>query len=256
MSLHHLIVGPIPPGYTVDHINHDSLDNRRANLRITTVQINTLNRTLARNNTTGETGTYCRDDKQCAVAFWSSAEYVQQTACYGYSKYGGKEAALVMAKARRAAEIAKLPPYVEALQTAISILPVVAATSMVGPHLHAGESGTEHVTRENSHTRWVARWVGIDKKWHRAAYIDSRCGGRDKALEEAKKRRILEVAKVTAAAATVAEEKEGDDEATDEPEEWDSSESEPEGGDTEPEDDNGGAPLAKIQKSAPPTADH
>lgn len=41
--MHRWIMQP-PPGLVVDHINHDTLDNRRSNLRIATVSQNTANR--------------------------------------------------------------------------------------------------------------------------------------------------------------------------------------------------------------------
>lgn len=45
VKLHHFIVGtPIWEGEEVDHINRDKLDNRRANLRITTRAVNSRNR--------------------------------------------------------------------------------------------------------------------------------------------------------------------------------------------------------------------
>lgn len=51
-----LIVG-VPPGYVVDHINGDPLDNRRANLRMATVSQNNCNRTV-KANPTGYRGVY------------------------------------------------------------------------------------------------------------------------------------------------------------------------------------------------------
>ncbi len=42
--LHQCIVGPIPKGHSIDHINGNPLDNRRANLRIVTVSENNRNR--------------------------------------------------------------------------------------------------------------------------------------------------------------------------------------------------------------------
>jgi HNH endonuclease len=43
MRLHRLILNPLP-GFEVDHINGDPLDNRRVNLRVVTHQENMMNR--------------------------------------------------------------------------------------------------------------------------------------------------------------------------------------------------------------------
>lgn len=40
----------------VDHINHNTFDNRKSNLRIVTVSQNNMNKGLRRDNTTGYTG--------------------------------------------------------------------------------------------------------------------------------------------------------------------------------------------------------
>lgn len=40
----------------IDHINRNKLDNRKCNLRLCTQQVNTLNRGIAKNNTSGCTG--------------------------------------------------------------------------------------------------------------------------------------------------------------------------------------------------------
>lgn len=45
-----------PPGYEIDHINHNPLDNRKINLRICTHQQNQFNQPLQKNNYSGVTG--------------------------------------------------------------------------------------------------------------------------------------------------------------------------------------------------------
>ncbi len=44
LLMHRIILGDIPPGMTVDHINREKRDNRRSNLRIVTQGENNRNR--------------------------------------------------------------------------------------------------------------------------------------------------------------------------------------------------------------------
>jgi hypothetical protein len=56
LRLHNLLINALP-GFVIDHINHNGLDNRRMNLRIVTTSQNTLNRNgLSKNNTSGYRG--------------------------------------------------------------------------------------------------------------------------------------------------------------------------------------------------------
>ncbi len=53
--MHREIISP-PYGLVIDHINGDSLDNRRSNLRVCTNAENGRNRKIASNNTSGHSG--------------------------------------------------------------------------------------------------------------------------------------------------------------------------------------------------------
>ena len=56
--MHRVIVGDIPEGMEVDHINRNRLDNRRANLRIVTVSANRQNKTSANGSTSKYLGVF------------------------------------------------------------------------------------------------------------------------------------------------------------------------------------------------------
>jgi len=60
IKLHRLIwtelIGKIPPGYEIDHINGNRVDNRLENLRVVSRATNTLNKKMSARNTSGYTG--------------------------------------------------------------------------------------------------------------------------------------------------------------------------------------------------------
>lgn len=63
ISMHRQIL-EVPSLQQVDHINHDTLDNRRLNLRICNNQENQRNEKISKNNTSGFKGVSWRKDKQ------------------------------------------------------------------------------------------------------------------------------------------------------------------------------------------------
>ena len=52
----HRVVNDTPKGMDTDHINHNTLDNRKSNLRTVTGSQNQMNRVLHKNNTSGHMG--------------------------------------------------------------------------------------------------------------------------------------------------------------------------------------------------------
>lgn len=79
----------LKPGLEVDHINGDSADNRRENLRIIKKHENQQNMKIARNNTTGFTGVYERKD----INMWKS-EFQYMTCLTISTSYPYKEMAI------------------------------------------------------------------------------------------------------------------------------------------------------------------
>jgi hypothetical protein len=55
-KLHRFVVGQIDPAFIIDHINGDTLDNRKQNLRVITRAENNKNMRKRINNTSGYTG--------------------------------------------------------------------------------------------------------------------------------------------------------------------------------------------------------
>lgn len=53
LRLHNVLLGPYPEGLTGDHINGNSLDNRRCNLRLIDRVAQAINRRTPKNNTSG-----------------------------------------------------------------------------------------------------------------------------------------------------------------------------------------------------------
>jgi hypothetical protein len=66
-SMHRFILDA-PPGWEVDHVNGDTLDNRRSNLRLATHSENMRNSRLSSRNTSGFRGIYRQSDTYRWVA--------------------------------------------------------------------------------------------------------------------------------------------------------------------------------------------
>lgn len=63
IQLHRFILNNVPQGMDVDHINRNTFDNRRENLRIVTKAENNRNKGIPKNNKTGFLNVYYRKSK-------------------------------------------------------------------------------------------------------------------------------------------------------------------------------------------------
>lgn len=89
LRMHRLIADP-KDGEVVDHIKGNGLDNRRSNLRNTTVKVNNLNRVNAsKNNKSGMIGVH--KHKGYWTAQWREEDRSRQK-CFSIEKYGEEAA--------------------------------------------------------------------------------------------------------------------------------------------------------------------
>ena len=90
--LHHLIMDfnydPVSK-MTIDHINRDSLDNRRINLRIATRFQQLTNRNIFKNNISGKTGIRCSGNSYIVE---SQKNYIRGSKSFSINKLGKEEA--------------------------------------------------------------------------------------------------------------------------------------------------------------------
>lgn len=77
--IHRLIAGA-GRGEVADHINGDTLDNRRSNLRVCSQAENTRNKTISKANTSGYKGVYLRDNRWQALIMVGGKQ--RRAGCY------------------------------------------------------------------------------------------------------------------------------------------------------------------------------
>jgi len=89
IRLHRLIM-KFPKNKVIDHINHNTLDNRKENLRICTNKQNTRNQTINKNNTSGIKGVsfYIKKRNGKIYKYWRSViRYNNKLTTLGYFPY-------------------------------------------------------------------------------------------------------------------------------------------------------------------------
>lgn len=99
LPLHHVVAGCPLPGYVIDHINGNPLDNRRCNLRAATKSQNAMNRTkLPSTNTSGYLGvSWSKKDR-----LWTAYIMLNKK----HHKYlGGYKTPELASRARKEAEL-------------------------------------------------------------------------------------------------------------------------------------------------------
>jgi len=112
---HNLAMRHIPTDITVDHINRNSLDNHKSNLRLVDQRIQSINRGIKSNNTSGVTGVSYYKNPKGWVTTWHDGDGNQCSKSLNLKKYGN-DYAKVLAIKHRSWMIWSLPHYREALQ--------------------------------------------------------------------------------------------------------------------------------------------
>lgn len=92
IRIHRLIMNA-PKGYVVDHISHNTLDNRKINLRIATYSQNSMNRIKRFDNSSGITGVTWDDRANLWVSYIG---FQNENICLGY--YLNFDAAVIVRK--------------------------------------------------------------------------------------------------------------------------------------------------------------
>jgi len=111
---HNAVMRHIPTHITVDHINRNCLDNRKGNLRLVDRRIQSINRGIKSNNTSGVKGVCFNKKSKSWVATWKDIDGNRCSKCFSSKKYGN-DIARTMAIEHRQRMIRSLPHYREAL---------------------------------------------------------------------------------------------------------------------------------------------
>lgn len=67
---------------SVDHINRDTLDNRKSNLRIVNQTIQAINRNIGKNNISHKIGVYLEKNQRRWVAKWAENKKIKKQPFY------------------------------------------------------------------------------------------------------------------------------------------------------------------------------